>query len=377
MEFDVVIIGAGIAGASAAYFASRTRKVLLLERESQPGYHTTGRSAALYTENYGADIVSALVRSSRPFLTAPPSGFTEHAILTPLGLLTIANATQSEAFEAEWQTAHRRVPAMERHGTDFALARAPILNPESVVACTWERDAADIDVHGLHQGYLRGLAANGGALVTSAEVVKLERQGERWRVTTAKGQFFSAPNVVNAAGAWAEEIGQLAGAAKIGIQPRRRTAMLVDLPKEVDGAKLPMVSDVGHELYFRPNGGKLLVSPSDQTPVEPSDVQPEEIDVAIAIDRLETVTSLKVRHVARRWAGLRTFTPDEIPAAGWDKTLPGFYWLAGQGGAGIKTSPALGMLTAALLEGMPEPDALAREGIRAAELSPARFASAP
>ena len=377
MEFDVVIIGAGIAGASAAYFASRTRKVLLLERESQPGYHTTGRSAAVYTENYASDLISSLVRASRPFLRNPPPGFADHPILSPLGRLTIANGSQLDVLEKEWKSAVRRVPSIERNGSAFAIAKAPILKPESVAGCLWEREASDIDVHGLHQGYLRGLTANGGTLVNSSEVTRIDRRNGKWCVNNAKGEAYSAPVLINAAGAWAEQIGQLAGAAKIGIQPRRRTAALVDVPSEVDAVNLPMVIDVGYQFYFRPNGGKLLVSPADQTPVEPCDVQPEEIDVAIAIDRLESVTTLRIRHVARRWAGLRTFTPDEIPAAGWDKTLPRFYWLAGQGGAGIKTSPALGMLTAALLDGKPEPDALAREGVRAAELSPARFASAP
>jgi len=370
-EFDVVIVGAGIAGSSLAAELAHTCRVAVLEREDYPGYHSTGRSAALFSEIYGNAPVRALSRASRSFFYSPPPGFTVDHLVRPRGSLYIARADQIAQLEAF--VAHEDVAGSVRPITaGEAIAACPILTPEHVSAALFEADAADVDVDALHQGYLRAFRARGGTLVTNAEVEALARADSDWRIETSSGSYH-APIVVNAAGAWADSIAIKAGAASLGIQPRRRTAVLIELPPNVSAESWPMVIDIEEAFYMKPDAGLLLISPADETPVEASDVQPEELDVAVAIDRVERATTLKITRIRKRWAGLRSFAPDRSPIIGYDEQAPGFFWLAGQGGYGIQTAPAASKLAATLIRGDAIPPDLAEIDI--ARLSPQRFAA--
>ena len=371
-DCDFIVVGAGIAGASAAYELAGRGRVVVLEREGQPGYHTTGRSAAMFLENYGEPVVRRLASASRAFLTEPPPGFSEHPILAPRGILWIARADQRTALDAALDAAQGTVEAL-----DPARARAlvPALRPDYVAAAIFEPDARDIDVHALHHGYLNGLKRHGGRLVADAGVTGLERKGGAWRVTTAAGEF-SAPVVVNAAGAWADELARLAGVAPVGLVPMRRTALTFDPPDGVDVSRWPLTVDVDEEFYFKPEAGRVLASPADETPMPPCDVQPDEIDVAVAIDRIQCATTFEVRRLTHRWAGLRSFVDDHVPVVGYDRGAEGFFWLAGQGGVGIMTSPAMARLAAALVMGEDPPTDMRERDIDAAALSPERLRGA-
>jgi D-arginine dehydrogenase len=370
-EFDIVVIGAGMAGASVAAHLSDGRRVLVLEREGQPGYHSTGRSAALFSEIYGGEPVRALSRASRDLLYAPPPGIVDAPLVRTRCAMHIAREDQRAKLEA-----FAALPdvACGAHliSSAEAIALCPILKPEHAVAAALEPNAADVDVHGLHQGYLKLLRERGGVLLTDRDVQTLAYDGGRWRVR-AGDEDFSAPILVNAAGAWADEIARLAGVSPLGLQPMRRTALLVDAPEGAVIEDWPMVIDADEQFYFKPDAGLLLLSPADETPMDPCDVQPDEWDVAVAIDRVEAATTLKVRRVKHKWAGLRSFVPDRAPVAGYDPDTPGFFWLAGQGGYGIQTAPALSRTAAALILGQPIPADIAVHGVVAADLSPARL----
>ncbi len=373
---DILIIGAGIAGAGAAYELSRFASVIVLEREPHCGYHSTGRSAASFTENYGTAIVRRLAIASRGFLAAPPAGFCGQPLMAPRGMFTIARHDQLEALERQLAEARKLVPNIRTISVAAALARVPILRPDYVAGVFDEPDSMELDVHGLHQGFLAGARTRGARIVVDADVEALERRGSVWNVTTAAG-LFAAPTVVNAAGAWADQVARLAGVRTLGFVPRRRTAFLVPLPAGLSMRGWPMVDDVGEEFYFKPDAGQLFVSPADATPSEPLDAQPDDLDVAVGVARLERATTLEVQRVSRAWAGLRTFVADGSPVAGFDGEAEGFFWLAGQGGYGIKTSPALSRACAGLIRDHRLPDELTRAGIDAADLSPARLALSP
>jgi D-arginine dehydrogenase len=371
---DVIVIGGGIAGASAAYELAARAQVILLERETHCGYHATGRSAASFTENYGTATVRRLAMAGRRFFEQPPPGFAEHPIVRPRGMITIARADQVETLDQELERARRFVPGIRRMNRDEALARVPVLRADYLAAAIFEPDSLDIDVHGLHQGYLRGLKARGGAVVTEAEVERIERRDGAWSVGTKAGTF-TAPRLVNAAGAWADEIARAAGIRPLGLTPRRRTAFTIDAPKDMAVGDWPLVNDVASAFYFKPDAGQLLVSPADAEPSPPSDAQADDYELALGIDRLERATSIPVRRINRKWAGLRTFAADGDPVAGEDPAAPGFFWLAGQGGYGFKTAPALSRIIAGLiLDGALPAEATSR-GLAAAGLSPARFAA--
>jgi D-arginine dehydrogenase len=374
MDADIIIIGAGMAGSSAAYeLAGAGHKVLLLERESHPGYHSTGRSAALFTETYGNATVRALCTASRDFLTTPPEGFTDHKLLSPRGTLFIGRTDQIEALDALYLDTRKLVDSIERHDGAYACKMVPILKPDYVAGSVWEPSAMDIDVHGLQDGYLRGVKARGGKLMTDTEITTLEHTGNSWKVTTSQGAF-EAPIVINAGGAWAGVLGKMAGATDIGLVPKQRTAVLFEPPAGQNIAGWPAVIDIGEEFYFKSDAGKILASPADETPMEPYDAQPEELDVAIAIDRVMTAADVNVRRIDHKWAGLRSFVADKSPVAGFDPKVPGFFWLAGQGGYGICMAPALARITVALIGTGKLPADIAGLGVTAAEISAARFA---
>lgn len=373
---DFLVVGAGIAGASAAYELAAQGRVLVLERESQPGYHSTGRSAALYTQTYGPAPIRALTVASWGFYTNPPAGFTDHALLTPRGVLIVGRDHETGRLDAEYEQGRRLTPSVERFDRAQVLARAPFLRPDYVAGGVWEPEARDIDVHALHQGYLRGLKARGGRVVTDAAVRGLTRRDGLWVADTEAGAF-AAPVLVNAAGAWADELAALAGIAAIGLVPKRRTAITFDPVFEDPADKQgldgwPMVSDVAETFYVKPDAGRLLASPADQTPVAPCDVQSEDIDVAETVDRLEQASRFSVRRLAHRWAGLRSFVADKVPVVGFAPNADGFFWLAGQGGYGIQTAPAMGRVAAGLASGRGLPDDVRALGVSEADLSPVR-----
>ena len=369
---DYLIVGGGIAGAAIGYWLAPHARVILLEQESQPGYHSTGRSAALFFESYGPPQVRALTCASRAFFANPPVGFTDHPILTPRGALMVA-AEGQEALLDEHDTIVRSVSA---HASRLDAAQAcqlvPALRPERVLGAVYEPDASDIDVHALHQGYLRGMRAAGGKVQCDAPVSSMSYAEGKWRIT-AGSQVFEAPIVVNAAGAWCDVIGAMAGAAPIGLVPKRRSAFTFAPPEGIDTTRWPMFIGVDETYYVKPDAGLLLGSPANADPVEPHDVQAEELDVALAIDRIETMTTLTIRRPRHVWAGLRSFVADGSLVGGFDEKVPGLFWAAGQGGYGIQSSAAAGELYAAMLRGLPMPSHIAAFGANLQQLSPARI----
>ena len=369
---DVIIVGGGIAGAGAAYEIAAFASVVLLERETRCGYHSTGRSAASFTENYGNTMVRRLAIASRAFLDKPPPGFCEHALLTPLPVMTIARTDQLPLLQQQLDQARALVPSITRIDAAEALSKVPILRADYIAGAFVEPHAMEIDVHGLHQGFLQGARGRGARLVVDAGVTAIEHRSERWWVTTPAG-IYAAPVIVNAAGAWADAVADMAGVRPVGLIPKRRTAFTVPVPAGLSVRNWPMIDDVAEEFYFKPDAGGLFVSPADATPSAPLDVYPDDLDVAAGVERLERATTLNVTRVSHSWAGLRTFARDASPVVGLDGAVGGFFWLAGQGGYGIKTSPALSRACAALVRGRPLPDDLSRLGIRADELSPDRL----
>jgi D-arginine dehydrogenase len=367
-RYDVAVLGAGILGASAAWrLAEAGASVVLLEMESRPGYHTTGRSAALYETAYGPEIIRRLTLASGPFFDAPPSGFAQTPLLAPRGTLFVAANARSGDVDRALADA---LPGTAREiSRAEALRRCPVLNPDWLDRAIANDDAQDMDVASIHQGYLRGLKACGGTLVCDAGARTLERQGGVWRIGTPAGRF-EAATLVNAAGAWADEVAGMAGLAPAGIVPKRRTAFVFEAP--VDPGGWNFVCEIAEDFYFKPEAGLILASPADETPSPPCDAQPEEIDIAECAARIEAATTLRIGRIKRKWAGLRCFVADKCPVAGPDPAEPSFVWLAAPGGYGIMTSPALGELCAAMVLGRSLPAHLARNGVDPVVLSPAR-----
>jgi D-arginine dehydrogenase len=369
---DFLIIGGGIAGASVGYWLAPHGRVILLERESQPGYHATGRSAALFMQSYGTPQVRALTRASRAFLQTPPVGFSEQPLLSPRGAMMVATQGQELQLAEHWDVLRAISPHAQLLSGAQACELIPVLRPDKVLGATLEPDADDMDVHAIHQGYLRGLRQAGGAMVCNADVTALKRAGGGWQVQ-AGGVGYEAPVVLNAAGAWVDVAATLAGARTIGLQPRRRSAFIFAPPAGVDCAPWPIAIGIGEDWYFKPDAGMLLGSPANADPVAPQDVQPEELDIALAIDRIEAMTSLTIRRPTRTWAGLRSFVADGDLVGGFDPEMPGFFWVAAQGGYGIQTSAAMGEACAALVRGLPLPERIAAYGLSAHMLSPVRL----
>jgi D-arginine dehydrogenase len=378
-----LVLGGGIAGLSAAAELVRDAGVTVLERERALGVHATGRSAALWSCAQGTAAVRALTVASGAFLRAPPAGFADVPLTRPRGVLYVAapgrdaalaplegllaSARAARAALGERASGPARLPA------GAVRERVRALRESAVGAALHDPDVLDLDAELLLQGYARAVAAGGGRVVRNAEVVALARRADRWVATTAAGDEYEAGTVVNAAGAWADELAALAGARRLCLEPRRRTALLVPPAPYADVGGWPAVGDAEGTWYFKPDAGQLLVSPADATPCAAGDAQPEEWDVAVALDRLAGATDLALATIGRRWAGLRTFAPDESPVVGPAPDAPGFFWLAGQGGAGLQTAPALARAAAALALGRPWPADLARLGLHPGALSPARF----
>jgi D-arginine dehydrogenase len=370
LDCDIAVIGGGMAGASVAAHLAEFAKVRLLEMEHQPGYHSTGRSAALYSETYGNDAIRALTSASRRFFYAPPASFCSVPLVKPRSVLVVARSGQRESLQAFFDS--EESGRLEWKSADEAVELCPVLRKDGLIGAVLDRHSADIEVHELHQGYLRLLKSRGGMVSTAAQVTALERYDAGWEVTTLH-QTLRAGIIVNAAGAWAGRIADMAGARPVGLQPLRRTACLLDAAPGSQSDDWPMLLDVDEQFYLKPDAGKLLLSPADETPAEPGDAQPDEMDVAIAVDRLEQATTLIVTRVVRKWAGLRSFVSDRTPVVGYDGRQRGFFWLAALGGYGIQTAPALSRMAAAQVLERPIDEHLLSFGLEPKELSPQRL----
>ncbi|SDE74782.1 FAD-dependent oxidoreductase [Ruegeria marina] len=369
--FDIIVIGAGIAGSGVAAELAEQAKVLMLEMESQPGYHTTGRSAAVYSQAYGSEPIRALTRASETFFKSPPEGFCDHPLLSERKAMLIANKDQMTWLEGVYSL-------LKDEGSVRILSAAevremnPLVREDYVAGGLIDTASADIDVHGLHHGYLRQFKDRNGTLVCKAEVTALTRENGIWQVATSAGDF-CAPIVVNAAGAWADQLGQMAGAEPIRLKPLRRTALMVAAPEDMDVEDFAMAVDIDEQFYLKPDAGKLLISPANEDWDVPSDVQPDEMDVALCIHRIEQAFDLSVRRVENSWAGLRNFVADKSPVAGYSQVVDRFYWLAGQGGYGIQSAPALSRFAAADVLKRDIPQDILDAGFDPETVSPARL----
>jgi D-arginine dehydrogenase len=370
-SYDVLVIGGGIAGASIGYELAADRTVGLLEMEAQLAFHTTGRSVATFLESYGGRTIRILTTASRAFMDEPPTGF-NRPLLSPLPLIWVAPHGEADDLRAmadsvsEFVTMHTLTPE------EVAL-EAPVFQPGWVALGLREPGASEIDVAALHGGFVSGLRNRGGEVHVSAGVASLRRVDGRWLVTDRSGHQYSAGLVVNAAGSWCDEVGALAGARPIGIQPLRRTVFTFMPPADIDPKRVPLTADVGGNFYFKPEGGQILASPADEVPSEPCDAKVDEIDVARAIDVVNAATIFDIRHVRSSWAGLRNFVADRSPVAGFDDEVEDFFWFAGQGGYGIQISPALAAAGAALIRSGSLPAALTERGLDRAALGRERL----
>jgi D-arginine dehydrogenase len=370
---DFLVVGSGIAGASIACELAPHAKVIVAEQEDRAGYHTSGRSAAMYIVSYGVAPVRMLTAVSRAFFDSPPDGFADYPLLTPRGCLTIARKDQFERLASEARALAETASAYREIGEAEAKALVPRLRDGAAARALYEPDSADIDVAALLQGFMRLAKARGAAFRLDARVGALERQGDKWRATLRDGETIVAGAIVDAAGAWADTLAGLAGLSGLGLMPKRRTAILIDPPPGVDIAGWPNVLDVSEQFYFKPQSGLILASPGDETPSPPTDAAPEELDIALCVDRIQAAADLPVSRVTRAWAGLRTFAPDHALVIGHDSRVQGFFWFAGQGGFGMQTSPAAARFGAALALGKPIPADLAERGMTETTFSPARL----
>lgn len=371
LETDFLIIGGGIAGASLAYWLAPFGRVIVLERESQPGYHSTGRSAAQFIASYGPPQVRALSLGSLPFLLNPPAGFSPVPILHRRSTLTIAKPGQEALLAQAWATLQSVSTTGELLSPEAACAMVPVLRPEQVIGAVHEPDSYDIDVNALHQAYLRGTRQHGGQLLTDANVTHIQHESENWRVQAGK-HLLTSPTLINAAGAWCDAVADMAGVAPIGLVPMRRSAFTFQPPHGVSSRDWPLVIAADHSFYFKPDAAALMGSPANADPTMPQDVQAEELDVAIGMYHIEAATHMPVKP-ARTWAGLRSFVVDGDLVGGYASDAPGFFWCAAQGGYGIQTSAAMGQACAALVRGQPLPPPLRQLGLDPAMLSPNRL----
>ena len=373
-EADFLVIGAGVAGASVAYRLAEHGSVIMAEMESQPGYHTSGRSAALYSKRYKNPAIRGFAAASGAFLENPPERFASAPLLTPRGLLIIGREDQAGAVTDQFTPDQIRDGVAETLTVDDAVDLVPCLNRDYLGAAMLVPAAADIDVNGLHRGFLAASSRAGVKLITDASTTKLSHKGGKWTADTSQGQI-TARVVVNAAGAWADAVAAAAGLDGLGIQPLRRTCLTFDPPSGLDPAPWPMAMDAEEEFYFKPEAGRILASPCDEHQSQPTDAQPEEIDIAHGVDRVERATNLKVSRITHSWAGLRCFMPDRLPVVGADPRAEGFIWLAGLGGFGMMTSEALGRAAAAAAVQASLPADIASAGVKASTVAPERFLS--
>ena len=346
MIYDFLIVGGGISGSSTAYELSKHGTVLILEAENTMGYHATGRSAALFTRNYGGPIVRQVNAASASFFQSPPSGFCDTLLLSPRGSLTVS-APEDEGELDDLLAMSEPGEEVCRIDSIEACDMVPFLRPNRVGDAVFEANVADIDVAHLQLSYLRGAKKNGAVILTKQAVLGLARKHDVWNVETASTTFRAA-KIVNAAGAWADQVGKMAGAQSIGLIPKRRTGIIINAPKGIACADLPAIDFAGAGAYLRPDAGKLMGSPGDATPTDPHDAWSDDMEIAEFADWITQETVIEVTKIEHSWAGLRSFVADEVPVVGWDTQTDGFFWLAGQGGYGIMIAPALAILTSEL-----------------------------
>ncbi|GAB2536040.1 NAD(P)/FAD-dependent oxidoreductase [Rhodanobacter koreensis] len=368
-DFDAIVIGAGIAGASVAYFMAPHARVLVLEREAYAGMHSTGRSAALFSETYGSPQVRMLTRATRPFLAQPPAGFAAQPIISARGSTIIGTAEQVEKVLALHDAIAPFTRDVELRDAKKLLDTVPVLKPEFAQIGLHEPGAADIDVNELHQGFLRGMRTRGGQLRLNVGIRAIVRDTQGWTVDDGE-QVFRAPLLLNAAGAWVDQVAAMAGVMPIGITPKRRSAFVFDAPENLKTSHWPFITSFDESFYFKPDAGLLLGSCANADPVQPHDVQPEEYDIALGIHRIEEATTMTIRRPRRTWAGLRSFVADGDLVGGFATDAQGFFWIAAQGGYGIQTCAAMGEACAHLALGRPLPSALVDAGVSADMLAP-------
>lgn len=361
-DFDIIVIGSGIGGAGLASFLTDNQRVLMLEMESQPGYHSTGRSAALFIRSYGNAVIRELNGLSLPFFIDPQAYNIDKSLLTQRGFLTLCLQGQNEAFEL---LLHEN-PTLKEINVQQALDYVPLLRPEAFSRAAYEYDAYDIDVARMHQSWLKQAANNGCALECRSEALALEKTADGWRVNTGSKSYLTKV-VVNAAGAWADGVAGLASLAPMELTPKRRSIVVTPLPNHCDSDHWPLFCDAGESWYAKPESGKLLISPADADPVQACDIQVDDMVIAEGIDRFESAVDIDVKRIEHKWAGLRTFAPDNSPIVGFDPRSEGFFWFAGQGGYGIQIAPALSQLAAGLLQGQ------STHPVLETALSPVRF----
>lgn len=351
-HYDIAIIGAGVAGLSVAYFLSPHAKVVVLERESQPAYHSSGRSAAMYIEGYENHVVQELTKAGADFFFTPPAGFANNPLLSPCGGLTAAGPGEGPALRKYLDAWQPKCPELVSISPRETMDIVPILREDWVSGAAYDPSWHTIDVHELLSGYQRGLRQHRGKLLTNAEVTSLRQSDGKWSMQAGE-HALSADLVVNAAGAWANHVGSLAGLAEVPLTPMRRTAAIIPAPGNTTG--WPLVHTISEDLYFKPESPGLMVCPQDETPSAAMDAFADELDVAIALDRFAQIADHPVERIMHQWAGLRTFAPDRYPVVGFANQAKRFFWLAGQGGFGVQTSPGLGQHAANTILGREQP----------------------
>lgn len=372
---DFLVIGAGVAGLSVAARLADHGTARLLDAEESVGYHSSGRSATFSHYGIGNRTVRALTAFSRSFFLEPPDGFAETALSRAVPALFIANEAMLGPLAALKAEMDRFTDTAVNASEAEMRALCPVLRfgGKAVAAGVVDRGGLRLDSDALLQGYARAVRASGGSIEMGCRAVAIRHLGSGWEVDDARGGRWQAPVLVNAAGAWADGVAALAGVRPLGLTPLRRTIIVVDPPEGVDARGWPFVKTAVDDFYMLPEGGRLMASPVDEVPSDPCDAAPEEYDIALAADRMEHWTTLSVRHIAHRWAGLRTFTPDRVPVAGFAPDAPGFFWLAGQGGYGLQTAPAMAVAAETLITGGDWPAEL---GVSPAHLLPERLTGA-
>ncbi len=372
---DVLVIGAGMSGASVAEQCAEMASVVVLEREAQPGYHATGRSAAALIPSYGREntVLRGLTQNSYRFSHNPPADFSPVSFLHRRGLLTLQNSGNHAVAEAECAMLLSLGISAQLTDSNSVRGQLPMVSDDYLEAGWYEPDVHDIDVHTLHQAYLKQLRRRGGQLFTGTDIQSITFRKGCWELSTSRGQFLAA-RIVKAVGAWADEVAKLAGFALVGIQALRRTAILLGPPAECDVSRWLLTLSHTESFYFMPESGHILVSPADESPSPPCDAQPEQIDIACAVAFAQQALMIDVRRVSHSWVGLRCFVADRTPVIGPVAEHTGFFWLVGQGGHGIQIAPAAARLAAALVLDEETPPGLLQAGISNSLVAPARLA---
>ncbi len=370
--YDIAIVGAGMVGASIAYHAAPGCRMLILEGESAAGYHSTGRSAAVFAEAYGPPPVRALTRASRAFFLSPPEGFADSPLLHKRGALFVGRDDQADEIEAEYRQLRADGGDAELIDTQTAQGYVPVLRPEAAASAIIDHDALDIDVDLLLQGFLKAARHSGATVVRNARVTDLDDREGCWEIATGSGDRYRTKTLVNGAGAWADELAGLAGIARVGLQPKRRSAFLFDPPDRVDTSGWPLVVAIDEAWYFKPDAGLLLGSPANADPVPPQDVVAEDYDIQLGVHLIEEATTMTIRRPSHTWAGLRSFVTDGNPVLGFDPEHPRFFWAAALGGYGIQTAPAMGRYCAGLLLDGAAPADILDQGLEPETLRPGR-----